>query len=131
MNEDIASKINDIKTITTIPDNSIFIFSFLSFLVLLSLILIIVFIIRFIKNKKKDIRKEYYKILENIDFTNSKETAYKITKYSRLLALTDREKKLSHELIEELEEFKYKKNVNDISIEIKAKFSTFMDVIDV
>lgn len=131
MNEDISLKIHDIKGIVTIPDNSIFIFSFLIILAIVILGLIVLFIIRFLKNKKINIRKEYYKALQNVDFSDAKKASYEITKYSRLLANNEREKKLSTELIEELEEFKYKKSVGDISKEIKAKYSTFMDAIDV
>jgi len=40
-------------------------------------------------------------------------------------------KKLANELIEELEKYKYKKNVEKIDDTIKAKFLVFMDSLDV
>jgi flagellar biogenesis protein FliO len=131
MNEDILAKLHDIKELEKIPDNSVFIFSFLIFLALILIITIIFFIVKFFKNRKKSDRKKYYEILQNINFGNSKESAYVITKYTRLLARNEREKKLSEEIIEELEKFKYKKNVKQIDDTIKAKFSTFMDSVDV
>lgn len=131
MNEDILSKLHDIKELEKIPDNSIFVFSFLIFLGIILLLVIIFFIIKFFKNRKKSDRKKYYEILENINFENSKESAYTITKYSRLLALSEREKKLSEELIEDLRKYKYKKNVKQIDDMIKAKFLTFMESLDV
>lgn len=131
MNKEILSKLHDIKELESIPDNSIFLFSFLIFLAFLVLLLILFFIVKFIKNKKENSRKKYYKILENIDFKDSKMSAYTITKYSRLLANTQREKKLCDELIEELDKFKYKKHVDTIDIKVKAKLSTFMDSLDV
>jgi hypothetical protein len=71
------------------------------------------------------------KILENIDFSNPKQSAYDITKYSRLLARNEREIRLCNDLIEDLEQYKYKKEVKDIDKSIQAKFSNFLDVIDV
>jgi flagellar biosynthesis/type III secretory pathway M-ring protein FliF/YscJ len=131
MNEDISTKINDIKGIVTIPDNSIFIFSALVIAVIIALVIISILIFKFFKNRKKNIRKEYFNILQNIDFSDSKKASYEITKYTRLISHNEREKKLSDELIEELQEFKYKKTVGKIPEQIKAKFSTFMDVVDV
>ncbi len=131
MNENILSKLHDIKELEKIPDNSLFIFSFLLFIGILVLLIILFFIIKFFKNKRQNDRKKYYKILQDIDFKDSKISAYTITKYSRLLVNSKREEKLCNELIEELEKFKYKKTVSLIDNKIKAKYSTFMDSIDV
>ena len=54
-----------------------------------------------------------------------------VTKYSRLIVSNEREKKLAIELIESLEKYKYKKEVENIDNEVKAKFSIFMDSLDV
>ncbi|MGE4383470.1 MAG: hypothetical protein AB7D41_09760 [Arcobacter sp.] len=131
MNEELLSKLNDIKELEKIPDNSIFIFSFLIFLAILILTTLIFFLIKFFKNRKKSPRKIYFEILKNIDFSDSKKSAYVITKYSRLITTNEREKKLANELIEELEKYKYKKNVEKIDDTIKAKFLVFMDSLDV
>ena len=131
MNENILSKLHDIKELENIPDNSIFIFSFLIFIALSILLIILFFVIKFFRNKKQSDRKKYYKILQEIDFKDSKSSAYQITKYSRLLASNDREKKLANELIEDLEFFKYKKDVKNIDKMSKAKFLTFMEILDV
>ena len=109
MNEDIASKIHDIKDIVKIPDNSIFIYYGLILLTLLLVLIIIIFIIKYFKNKKVNQRKIYFDILKNIEYKDSKKDAYTITKYIRLLAQNQREKILANELINELEEYKYKK----------------------
>ena len=131
MNEELLSKLNDIKELEKIPDNSIFIFSFLIFLAILILTTLIFFLIKFFKNRKKSPRKIYFEILKNIDFSDSKKSAYVITKYSRLITTNEREKKLANELIEELEKNEYKKNVEKIDETIKAKFLVFMDSLDV
>lgn len=131
MNEDVLSKLNDIKELEKIPDNSFFIFLALVLLGFIFLLILIFFIIKLIKNRKKSPRKIYFEILKNIDFLDSKKSAYTITKYSRLITSNEREKKLANELIESLEKYKYKKEIENIDDEIKAKFSVFMDSLDV
>lgn len=131
MNEDILSKLHDIKELEKIPDYSIFIFSILVFIGIILVLTTIFLFIKYLKNKKISDRKTYYNILKNIDFSDSKKAAYTITKYSRLLVSNDREKKLANELIESLEFFKYKKNVKNIDKMSKAKFLTFMEILDV
>ena len=131
MNENILSKLHDIKELEKIPDYSIFIFSILIFLGIILVLTSIFLFIKYLKNKKTNDRKTYYNILKNIDFSDSKKAAYTITKYSRLLASNDREKKLANELIEDLEFFKYKKDVKNIDKMSKAKFLTFMEILDV
>lgn len=131
MNEDILSKLHDIKELEKIPDYSIFIFSFLIFFVILILLIILFFFIKFLKNRGKTPKKQYFEILKNIDFNDSKKFAYTFTKYSRLIVSNDREKKLATELIDELEKYKYKKDVEKIDEKTKAKYSIFMDSLDV
>ena len=131
MNEDVLSKLHDIKELENIPDNSIFIFSILVFAGIILILTIIFLFIKYFKNRKVSDRKTYFNILKNIDFDDSKKAAYIITKYSRLIANNDREKKLANELIEDLEFFKYKKDVKNIDKMSKAKFLTFMEILDV
>ena len=131
MNEDVLSKLNDIKELEKIPDNSLFIFLALVLLGFIFLLILIFFITKLIKNRKKNPRKIYFKILKNVNFSDSKKSAYTITKYSRLIVSNEREKKLAIELIESLEKYKYKKEVENIDNEVKGKFSVFMDSLDV
>ena len=124
-------KIHDIKDLTQIPDISFYIFLGLSMLAILVLLILIFIIYKYFKNKKKNKRKEYYKILKEIDLNESKESAYKISKYTRLLVTNQREENLFNELNEELEKFKYKKEVEPLNDEVKILFGRFMDIIDV
>ena len=72
------------------------------------------------------------KVLRNIDFKNTKKTAYDISKYGRLLAKDERQKRLILELVELLSIYKYKKETKSkISNEIETKFQIFMESIDV
>lgn len=131
MNENISLKLHDIKDIVEIPDTSIFIFSLICFISLLLLLGIILLIIKFIKSKKVNERKVHFDTLKQIDFSNSKEAAYIITKSIRFLAQNEREKNLGFEIIDELETYKYKKDVKDIDNSLKIKLDRFLDVVDV
>lgn len=129
MNQNL--EIHDIKPLVEIPDNSFFIFLALIFLGFILLISLIFFVIKKLKNKKYNPRKETLKLLQNIDYTNSKEASYKISKYLRSLAQTPKEKKFADEIIEKLEQYKYKKNVEDFDKQIIGKIDIFMENLDV
>ncbi len=124
-------EIHDIKQLVDIPDFSLYIYLTLWILGVILFCIIIFLLFKYFKYRKKDKRKHYYKILKELDLNDSKNSAYIITKYARLLAISQRDKKLSSELIEELESFKYKKEVEPLSDEVKILFGRFMDNVDV
>lgn len=124
-------KLYDIKPLVDVPDISVFAFIALLGMggVLLLLLLYMLFI--FIKQRKKNERKEYFEILENLNLEETKHAAYSITKYGRLLAQSDREKKFFYLLLETLDEYKYKKEVKPFSQNTLIKYENFMEEIDV
>jgi len=122
--------INDIKSLEEIPDISLYLFTLLIIVLLIILFSIIVLIYKFFK-RKNSTKIFYFNELKNIDFSNSKEAAYKITKYGKELISQDREIKLYNELVSQLEEYKYKKEVKSIDKNIKQKYELFMDSLDV
>ncbi len=124
-------EIHDIKQLVDIPDFSLYIYLTLWILGVILFCIIVFLLFKYFKYRKKDKRKHYYKILKKLDLNDSKNSAYIITKYARLLAISQRDKKLSSELIEELESFKYKKEVEPLSDEVKILFGRFMDNVDV
>ncbi len=124
-------EIHDIKQLVDIPDFSLYIYLTLWILGVILFCIIVFLLFKYFKYRKKDKRKQYYKILKEIDLDDSKNSAYLITKYTRLLAISERDKKLSTELIEELESFKYKKEVAPLNDEVKILFGRFMDNVDV
>ncbi|WP_421716076.1 hypothetical protein [Arcobacter arenosus] len=124
-------EIHDIKKLVGIPDFSLYIYFTLWILGVILFFIFIFLLYKYFKYRKKDKRKHYYKTLKELDLNNSKNSAYVITKYARLLAISPRDKKLSDELIEELESFKYKKEVAPLSDEVKILFGRFMDNVDV
>ena len=125
-------KIHDIKPIVEIPDVSIYIYYSLILFFILLCCVVIYFIYSFYKPKIKSPEMIWYEKLKNIDFTNSKDAAYEISKYGRFLAKDERQLHLINELIEELSLYKYKKMIPDeFSKEAKMKFNIFMDSLDV
>ncbi len=124
-------KIHDIKALVDVSDYSIYFYYSLILAFVVIFCLIIYFIYRFLKNRKENIRKKYFNILENIDFENSKKSAYEITKYGQLLAVEDDEKQLLLKLLDNLENYKYKKNVPSFNKDTKELFDNFMDTINV
>lgn len=124
-------KINDIKNLSEIPDISLYIYMLLWMLGIAFIFILIFLVYKFFYNKKGNERKKYYKTLKELDLSNAKQSAYTISKYVRLLAQSEREKRLADELIEELEKYKYKKEVKELENDIKIIFARFMDSVDV
>lgn len=124
-------KINDIKNLVTIPDYSFFIYTFLLVLVTLAAIIILFLIIKKFLNRKKTAYEIACENLKNIDLENSKTASYLITKYAKEVLNDDRTKKLYFELLESLENFKYKKEVAKFDKKTLEQFRRFMDSLDV
>ena len=124
-------KIHDIKGLVEIPDFTQYLYMALWVLGIVFFFVIIFFIFRYFYNKNRNQRKNYYKILKELDLSNAKKSAYTISKYSRLLVSNEREQKLCEELIEALDNYKYKKEVEPLNDEVKIHFGRFMDNIDV
>jgi len=124
-------KIHDIKNLVEIPDISLYLYMLLWILGIAFIFILIFMIYKFFQNKYNNDRKKYYKVLEELDLEDSKQSAYTISKYVRLLAKSEREKRLANELIEELEKYKYKKEVKSLEDDVKIIFARFMDSVDV
>ncbi len=121
--------LKDIKTITKIPDYSLYIFISLTFIILLILSFII-YNIYLHYHSRRDKKRFYINKLKNIDFKNPKKSAYKITKYGRKLVYDDRSEKIFEMLNREVERYKYKKNPPEISESLKQHLKLFIEVID-
>ena len=125
-------KIHDIKPIVQIPDFTIYIYYSLIVCGILLVLSICFWIYKTITNKKVSKEKEYFDILQNVDFNNAKQTAYMISKYGRLIAKSDEDKMLIEKIYSSLEDFKYKKNIPDkIPEDIKAQYEIFMESVNV
>ena len=131
-NEQNQLQINDIKTIVEIPDYSIYFYYGLIILGFSLFLVSLYFVYNYFKSKKHSLEKEYLSILKNIDLSNQKNSAYTISKYGRLLAKDERQKRLFEELHNSLKEFKYKKIIDKkIPNTIKLQYETFLESLDV
>ncbi|RXJ60506.1 hypothetical protein [Candidatus Marinarcus aquaticus] len=121
----------DIKPLVSVPDLSLYAFIALVTMAILVLGLIAYLIYSFLIYKKNSERQHYYTLLKNIDLNDSKKSAYVITQCGWKLIQTDHEKKFFLLLLEELEMYKYKKEVPPFSRTTLIRLETFMDELDV
>jgi len=125
--------IHDIKPLMEVPDSSF------TFLMVILLVLLVLFsgvsylLYRYFKKRKQiNRRKENYKALESIDFSQPKRAAYDITEYGRLFASdSQRLYEAYQNLIEHLEPYKYKRKVDAIDEESRSYYKIYLEMIDV
>jgi len=126
-------QLHDIKPLMEIQE-----YSFYYFLALVSLAVVITLgllylLFRWFKNRNKfNIRAENLKLLKTIKFTDPKKNAYDITFYGATFKDdSERHLKAFLELVEALEEYKYKKSVASFNEDVKHKHELYLGLIDV
>jgi len=126
-------KLHDIKPLVEIQDDSLYYFLGLVGLTLLVLITLAYFLFKWYKHKNSfSIRKEHLKFLKKLDMENAKLASYQITSYGATFKNdSDQHLRTFEELIENLQEYKYKKNVQDFDEETKNKIRNYLEMIDV
>jgi len=129
---DKTLQIKDIKPPIEIHDSSEYILWALVAIAIIALLFGLWYLIKFIKsNKKVDMKKVWLEELHKIDWSDPKDTAYRITKYGRLLAQDDeRRQRMYEHLLPLLEKYKYRKRVDSADEEIKREFEIFRRVCD-
>ena len=125
--------IHDIKPLMEVPDSS---FTFLIIALIIIVIIgsgIIYLVYRHLKvGRVLNQRKESYKTLQNIDFSDPKKAAYEITHYGRLFSEdSPRLKEAYQNLVEYLENYKYKKEVDTIDDESLSYYEIYLEMVDV
>jgi len=132
MNEqNISAQLRDIKPLLEIPDSSYYIYWGLIGFGLLLLIGILFFVAKRVwENRKINLAKGYLQALKDIDWEDSKKSAYEATQYARLLATDERKKELFSQLEPMLEKYKYKKEVDEIDEETRKHFNLYVQVAD-
>jgi len=123
--------LRDIRGLEDIPDISFILFLIMIVFAVLLLGGIAYMIYRHFASQKKDLtRKEVLHRLEGIDFTDSKDAAYKITKYARYLATEERSQKIFLQLEEKLTKYKYIQNPPSFDDETIGEYNLFLEVVD-
>jgi len=124
-------ELRDIRGLEEIPDISFYLFLLIVGFGLLVLSGLLVMIYKHFSGKKKDLtRKEVLKRLKDIDFEDSKEAAYKITKYARYLVEDERSQKMFLQLEEKLTKYKYIQNPPPFDEDTIGQYNLFLEVVD-
>jgi hypothetical protein len=125
--------LHDIKPLIEIQEYSFEYLIAIGIFVSLLLVGVGYLLYRYFKNKNKfNIRAEHSKLLHSISLKDTKEAAYKITLYG----LTFKDDSLRHKqnyeaLVDLLENYKYKKNVEKFDEDVKRQFERYLGMIDV
>jgi len=132
MNEqNISAQLRDIKPLLEIPDSSYYIYWGLINLGILLAVFVLFFILKKLwDNRKINLAKGYVEAIKKIDWHDSKKSAYDATHYARLLATDERSKELFSQLEPMLEQYKYKKEVEQIDQDTLDKFNLYVQVAD-
>ena len=116
-----------LEPLVKIPDYSLY-FD----IILLSLIMIVAYIlfVFYQKAKNKPLSKEELALqaLENLETSDTKTSAYLITKYGRVLAKDTKSKEIFERLEEKLSSYKYKKTIKPFDDDTIALIELFLQV---
>ena len=132
MNENnITEQLRDIKPLLEIPDSSYYVYWGLILFASLLLVGILFFVAKkFWDNRKVNLAKGYLAAIKEIDWNDTKKSAYQATHYARLLATDERRKELFSQLEPMLEQYKYKKEVEELDQDTQNKFNLYVQVAD-
>ncbi len=124
-------KLAPIKDFIQVSDVSLYIFIFLLSFGVLVLIFAVLRVISFLKHKQKSQIQIAKEKLKNIDFSNSKQASYDISKYAIYLTQNSSHEEFLNELNQRLAKYKYQKNVPEFSEVDKIEFKKFMELCNV
>ena len=125
--------LHDIKPLVEIQEYSLYYFLATMFLALLAIGLIFYFVYIYMKRKNAfNIRKEHFKLLNNLDLSDTKQSAYAITNYGATFKDdSDRHKEMYDNITNRLEGYKYKKKVDSFDDETLGFIELYKGMIDV
>jgi hypothetical protein len=127
----INEQLRDIKPLLEIPDSSYYIYWGLIIFATLLIAAILFFVLKKLwENRKVNLAKGYLASLKKIDWKDTKRSAYEATHYARLLATDERRKELFSQLEPLLEQYKYKKEVDEVDQETRNRFNLYVQVAD-
>lgn len=132
MNEqNLTQQLKDIKPLLEIPDSTYYYYWGLIIFGILLLLGVLFFVAKKVwENRKINLAKGYLQALKQIDWKDSKKSAYEATHYARLLATDTRRKELFSQLEPLLEKYKYRKVVDQIDEKTQNTFNLYVQVAD-
>ena len=126
-----SQQLKDIKPLLEIPDNSFYFYWGSIILAVLIALVLVYFVGKKLWRKRQiNLAKEYLEKLKTIDWHDTKKSAYDATHYTRLLATDERRVELFSQLEPLLEQYKYKKEVNEIDQDTLNRFNLYVQVAD-
>ena len=117
---DLLKQLKDIKPNAEIIDYQFYIFIALC---VLAVLIIIFLVYKFLKRKKTN---PYLIKLKNLNFDDSKKTAYEFTEYAKYF-LNEENKENYYEIVKELEKYKYKPVVDKMDKQTIEKIKKFIE----
>jgi len=117
---DLLKQLKDIKPNVEIIDYKFY--AFIAVIIILSVLIIYIFI----KLLKKKEPNPYLKKLQNLNFSDSKKTAYEFSEYAKYF-LNEENKDFYEEIVKELEKYKYKPVVDNLDEKIIEKIKKFIE----
>jgi hypothetical protein len=127
----ISEQLRDIKPLLEIPDSSYYIYwGLIDFVIFLGVAILFFIAKKLWDNRKVNLAKGYLESIKKIDWKDTKKSAYEATHYARLLATDERRKELFSQLKPMLEQYKYKKEVEEVDQDTKNKFNLYVQVAD-
>ncbi len=118
--------IHDIFPSVEIPDNSFYLFLLLLFCTLYICFTLLLF---FYKRYEKSRNRQtvlFLKILQQCDFTDAKQSAYKIEYYAKALATTEEQKALLAQMQTLLQPYKYRDGQTPLPQNIQTVLKLFI-----
>lgn len=125
--------LHDIKTIVEVQEYSFYYLLGTAILSLLILSLTVYFVYKYLQKRNAyNHRKEHFKLLNSIDFNDTKNAAYAISKYGATFADDgERQSGMYQNVNARLEQYKYKKNVDSFDKETLGYVELYKGMIDV
>jgi hypothetical protein len=128
-----AIPIHDIKPLVEIHEYSMY--YLIGVIAVGSILLLgaVYLVYKWYENRKRfNIRAEHHKLLNNVDYAHSKQAAYDITYYGATFKDDSPQHKKAYEnMLEKLEKYKYKKDVESFDDDTKHYIELFEGLIDV
>jgi len=126
-------QLHDIKPLLEVQEYSLY---YLILFVVFSAILIFGALylgIKYFKNRNKyDVRVEHFKLLNQLNLSDTKKSAYGITKYGATYKDdSKRHSEMYKNLVDRLEQYKYKKDVEKFDNEVLGYIELYKGMIDV
>ena len=125
--------LHDIKPIVDVNEYSLYYFLGLSFVVLFLVIAISYLGYRWFRQRNlENIKKDHYQLINSLDLNDTKHSAYAITVYGATFKDdSERHLEMYTNLIQRLEIYKYKKEVEAFDSEVLGYIELYKGMIDV